>query len=78
MTFQVFQKERLFLMVSYDVIRNIGYINIGTSRDTTEFACDSIRYWWYNYGQVNYPDATSLLIPYDGGGSNNSSTLRLK
>jgi hypothetical protein len=56
----------------YDVIQNIGYINIGTSHDTTEFACDSIRYWWYKYGQVDYPDATSLLIPCDGGGSNSS------
>ncbi len=56
----------------YDIVQNIGYINIGTSRDTTEFACDSIRYWWYNYGQFDYTDATSLLIPCDGGGSNSS------
>lgn len=56
----------------YDIVQNIGYINIGTSHDTTEFACDSVRYWWYNYGQFDYPDATSLLIPCDGGGSNSS------
>ncbi|WP_198159237.1 ISAzo13-like element transposase-related protein [Methylomonas lenta] len=23
------------------------YVSIGTSRDTSEFACDSIRYWWH-------------------------------
>ena len=56
----------------YDIVQNIGYINIGTSHDTTEFSCDSIRYWWYNYGQFYYPDATSLLILCDGGGSNSS------
>ena len=57
----------------YDMLKNIGYIHIGTSHDTTEFACDCIRSWWYNYGQFDYPDARSLLIPCDGGGSNSSS-----
>ena len=56
----------------YDIVQNIGYINIGTSHDTGEFACDSIRHWWYNFGKLSYPDATSLLIPCDGGGSNSS------
>jgi hypothetical protein len=56
----------------YDIVRNIGYINIGTSHDTGEFACDSIRHWWYNFGRRDYPDATSLLIPCDGGGSNSA------
>jgi len=56
----------------YDIVQNIGYINIGTSHDTGAFACDSIRHWWYNFGRYDYPDATSLLIPCDGGGSNSS------
>jgi len=56
----------------YDVQLNKGYINIGTSKDTSEFACDSIRKWWYNYGKHNYPNATSILILCDGGGSNSS------
>ena len=42
----------------YDMLLKKGYINIGTSKDTGEFACDSIRNWWYNYGQHNYPNAT--------------------
>ena len=25
----------------YDVLRNKGYINLGTSKDTSQFACDS-------------------------------------
>ena len=56
----------------YDVQLNKGYINIGTSKDTSEFACDSIRKWWYRQGQYNYPDATSILILCGGGGSNSS------
>ncbi|KPA12395.1 Transposase, Rhodopirellula-type, partial [Candidatus Magnetomorum sp. HK-1] len=30
----------------YDIIRNKGYISIGISKDTSEFACDSLRAWW--------------------------------
>jgi len=56
----------------YDMGRNEAYTNIGTSRDTSEFACDSIRYWWENYGSVYYLFATSILMLMDGGGSNSS------
>lgn len=56
----------------YDLNRNTGYINLGTSKDTSEFACDSLRNWWYNQGQYDYPHATSILILCDGGGSNDS------
>jgi len=36
----------------YDMERNEAYVNIRTSRDTSEFSCDSIRYWWYTYGSL--------------------------
>ena len=36
----------------YDMERNEAYVNIGTSRDTSEFSCDSIRHWWYTYGSL--------------------------
>ena len=55
----------------YDIVKNEGYINLGTSKDTSEFACDCLRNWWYKQGQFDYPEATSLLILCDGGGSNN-------
>ncbi|MDZ4871067.1 MAG: ISAzo13 family transposase ISMme1 [Chroococcidiopsis cubana SAG 39.79] len=51
---------------------NVGYIQIGTSHDTSEFACDSIRYWWNTYGKQRYPLADSILLLCDGGGSNSS------
>ena len=56
----------------YDVLHNKGYINLGTSKDTSEFACDSLRNWWYNQGRYDYPLATALLLLCDGGGSNNA------
>jgi hypothetical protein len=56
----------------YDLKNNEGYIQLGTSHDTSEFACDSLRYWWENYGRVLYPQATSILVLCDGGGSNSS------
>ncbi len=54
----------------YDVVRNTAYVNIGTNKDTGEFACDSIREWWYNQGKNDYLNATSILILCDAGGSN--------
>lgn len=56
----------------YDIQLNIGYIQIGTSHDTSEFACDSFRHWWYQHGRQHYPNATSILVLCDGGGSNSS------
>ena len=56
----------------YDLKHNIGYISLGNSKETSQFACDSLRNWWYDQGRHLYPDATSLLILCDGGGSNNS------
>jgi hypothetical protein len=56
----------------YDLKRNTGYINLGISKDTSQFACDSLRNWWYHQGQDDYPHATSILILCDGGGSNSS------
>ncbi len=56
----------------YDWTLNTGYIQLGTSHDTSEFACDSVRHWWTTYGTHNYPTATSILVLCDGGGSNSS------
>ena len=56
----------------YDIAQNKAYVTIGTSRDTSEFACDSIRQWWNNHGKFLYLTATSILMLMDGGGSNSS------
>ena len=56
----------------YDLKLNIGYVQIGVSHDTSEFACDSFRHWWYTHGRQNYLEASAILILCDGGGSNSS------
>jgi hypothetical protein len=56
----------------YDWHLNVGYIQLGTSHDTSEFACESFHHWWTTYGTHNYPNATSILVLCDGGGSNSS------
>jgi transposase len=54
----------------YDIQLNKAVINLGTRRDTGEFACDSFRLWWYAQGKQDYPQASSILLLCDGGGSN--------
>lgn len=55
----------------YDVSANEGYVNIGLSSDTAEFAVESIRRWLFSpFGKTKYTTATKLLINADCGGSN--------
>ncbi len=56
----------------YDMTNNVGFVNVGISADTSEFAVESIRRWWLNMGKESHADATKLLITADGGGSNGS------
>jgi hypothetical protein len=56
----------------YDLTQNQGWVTVGIDHDTAEFAVASIARWWQRLGQVVYPNATSLLITADGGGSNAS------
>ena len=56
----------------YDIQENIGWVNIGITKDTAEFAVQSIRNWWYKMGIYYHNTADSLLITADGGGSNSS------
>jgi len=56
----------------YDVAANAGWVSVGGSSDTAEFAVSAIRRWWAEVGAVAYPDATTLLITADSGGSNSS------
>jgi hypothetical protein len=62
----------------YDLKLNTGYLHIGTSHDTGEFACDALRDWWLEHGRHHYPAATSILLLCDGGGSNSSRQYLFK
>jgi len=56
----------------YDLGRNAGWVNVGIDHETAAFAVQSIRSWWNQVGQQQYPEAKRLLISADGGGSNGS------
>jgi hypothetical protein len=56
----------------YDLTCNKGWVSVGISSDTAEFAVNSIRSWWYEMGAETYPGAKELYINADGGGSNGS------
>lgn len=58
----------------YDFCRNKGFVCVGTSRDTSEFAVDAIRAWWQKAGSAHYPEADHLLVLADSGGSNGYRT----
>ncbi len=57
---------------TFDIQRNEGMVNVGSSKDTAEFAVASIRQWWLKFGKTQYSGAKKLLICGDGGGSNGS------
>jgi len=54
----------------YDIFKNEGFVNVGVSGDTSEFAVESIRKWWKMYGQTFYQEAEEIMITADSGGSN--------
>ena len=56
----------------YDIADNFGYLSLGTTKDTSEFCCDNIAYWWQDSLQWKYPNADWMLVLCDGGGSNNA------
>jgi Rhodopirellula transposase DDE domain len=62
----------------YDLHRNHGYVTLGTSHDTSAFACDCLLPWWQDYGHPTYAEADSLLVLCDGGGSNSARTYLFK
>ncbi len=57
---------------------NTGFINLGISHDTAEFAVSSISYWWNAVGKNNFADARRIYISCDGGGSNGSRSRNWK
>jgi hypothetical protein len=58
----------------YDLADDTGWVNVGIDNDTAQFAVASIRTWWEHLGSRRYPDATTLTITADCGGSNGNRT----
>ncbi len=62
----------------YDIGKNSGFVNVGTSYDTSSFAVESIRRWWLDMGRKEYPNSKKILITADSGGSNGSRRKQWK
>ena len=58
----------------YDIGKNKGWVSVGISSDTAQFAVNAIRTWWLTSGQIIYPKAKSITITADCGGSNGYRT----
>ena len=54
----------------YDLAHDEGWVSVGDTADTSTFAVEAIRRWWFSMGQARFPEATKLLITADAGGSN--------
>ncbi len=54
----------------YDVTANEGFVSVGVTADTAEFAVQSIRTWRERMGRTRYPQMSELTITADCGGSN--------
>ena len=58
----------------YDLTADEGWVNVGIDHDTAQFAVASIQGWWQHLGRARYPEAASLTITADCGGSNGYRT----
>jgi hypothetical protein len=58
----------------YDITDNSGWVSVGITHDTAQFAVNSIRRWLEKMGRQRYPEANRLLITADCGGSNAART----
>ncbi len=66
------QKGKAIPYGVYDLALNRGWVAVGIDHDTAAFAVNTIHRWWKAMGAKVYPQATSLLIVADSGGSNGS------
>ena len=54
----------------YDIAADAGWVSVGITHDTAEFAVAAIRTWLEKMGRTRYPAARELTITADCGGSN--------
>jgi hypothetical protein len=58
----------------YDLTADEGWMSVGITSDTAPFAVNTILSWWEHLGKTRYPNAETLTITADSGGSNNPRT----
>ena len=58
----------------YDLANDEGWVSVGIDHDTAQFAVASIQSWWEQLGRQRFPNAQTLTITADCGGSNGNRT----
>ena len=58
----------------YDLTADEGWVSVGITSDTAQFAVSTMISWWEHLGRDRYPNATTLTITADSGGSNSPRT----
>ena len=58
----------------YDLAHDEGWVSVGITSETAEFAVNTIISWWEHLGRRRHPHAQTLTITADSGGSNNPRT----
>jgi DDE family transposase len=62
----------------YDLARNTGFVVVGTTRETADFAGAALDCWWQEQGRWRYPRARHWLLLADCGGANSARTWKWK
>jgi len=62
----------------YDYFDNVGFLTLGTSRETSAFVCDAIALAWEEDRRARYPDAEEIVLTFDAGGANAVRSVRFK
>jgi hypothetical protein len=62
----------------YDYFDNVGFLTLGTSRETSAFVCDAIALAWEQDRCARYPDAEEIVLTFDAGGANAVRSVRFK
>jgi Rhodopirellula transposase DDE domain len=58
----------------YDLATDEGWVSVGITSETAQFAVNAIISWWEHLGNARYRTAQTLTITADSGGSNNPRT----
>lgn len=62
----------------FDVTAHQGHVNLTAGHDTGQFACHSLEWFWEQIAAADYPNADSMLLLCDGGGSNSTHSKQFK
>jgi hypothetical protein len=62
----------------YDYHDNVGFLTLGTSRETSAFVCDAIALAWEEDHATRYPNAEEVVLTFDSGGANSVRSIRFK